>query len=205
MADPAPSHFWDTSYAIDGYKYGLQPNAFLVEQAAHLSAGARVVLPGDGEGRNGVWLARQGHAVSSLDGSAVGLSKARAQAAAHGVELETGHLDLAEWSPSPASVDAVVLTYVHLPPPLRSTVHRQAAQALRPGGRLILEAFHPDQLGRSSGGPKDVALLYRLETLRADFAGYLDEIVGWEGEIELDEGPGHQGLARVTRWVGIVA
>jgi len=205
LTEAAASDFWDTSYAINGYKYGLNPNAFLVEQALHLPAGAQILLPGDGEGRNGVWLARQGHLVSSLDSSAIGLAKARTLALEHGVALETRHLDLADWSPTVASVDAVILTYVHLPLPLRRQVHRQAAQALRPGGRLILEAFHPQQLGRSSGGPKDVALLYRLDALRDDFAGYLDEIVGWEGEVELDEGPGHQGLARITRWVGIAA
>lgn len=34
------------------------------------------------------------------------------------------------------------------------------AQGLRPGGRLVLEAFHPAQLALRSGGPKDLDLLY---------------------------------------------
>ena len=50
-------NFWDQRFAEPGYKYGTEPNAFLREQAARLTAPADVLVPGDGEGRNGVWLA----------------------------------------------------------------------------------------------------------------------------------------------------
>lgn len=193
---------WDQNYAGDDYRYGTRPNAFLVEQAHRLPAAARVLLPGDGEGRNGVWLATRGHAVRSVDGSAVGLDKARRLAARHGVAVDTEVVDLAQWMPAPHSVDAVVLTYVHLPPAIRAAAHRRIATALKPGGVLLLEAFHPRQLAYASGGPRDAAMLYALDTLRADFAGLADEELGWEGEIVLDEGPLHQGPAWVTRWVG---
>jgi hypothetical protein len=96
----------------------------------------------------------------------------------------------------------VVLTYLHMPPAMRTAVHRKVAAALRPGGLLLLEAFHPRQLGRSSGGPKEVELLYTLDDLRSDFAGALDEESGEELDVLLDEGPGHQGLAAVTRYRG---
>lgn len=49
--------FWDQQFGADGYKYGTQPNAFLVAQAHRLKPGGDVLVPGDGEGRNGVWLA----------------------------------------------------------------------------------------------------------------------------------------------------
>jgi hypothetical protein len=78
------------------------------------------------------------------------------------------------------------------------------ARALRPGGVLILEAFHPNQLGLTSGGPKDVDMLYTLDGLRSDLgnAGLQgEELVAWEGPVTLDEGPFHQGPAQVTRWV----
>lgn len=194
-------NFWDQNYAAPGYKYGTTANAFLRDQASRLPPGAQVLLPGDGEGRNGVWLAQQGHRVHAVDGSAVGVAKARALAAERGVALRIEHGELADWQPAPASADAVVLTFVHLPPALRAQTHRRAAQALRPGGWLILEAFHPLQLNHRSGGPKDAAMLYTLASLREDFAG-LQTVQAWEGEVRLDEGPGHQGLAHVTRWVG---
>ena len=194
-------NFWDQAFDTPAYKYGTEPNAFLRMQAHRLHPGSSVLVPGDGEGRNGVWLARQGHDVLSVDASAVGLGKARALAAQHGVPLRTAQVDLADWSPPPSSADAMVLTYVHLPPSLRADAHRRLAQALRPGGWLILEAFHPLQLQHASGGPKDPDMLYTLDLLRADVGGGLREVLAFEGEVVLDEGPGHQGTAHVVRWL----
>lgn len=194
-------NFWDQNYAVAGFKYGTAPNAFLVAQAHRLKPGSDLLVPGDGEGRNSVWLAQQGHRVTAMDGSAVGLQKAQALAAERGATLQTVLGDLADWAPAPAAFDAVVLTFVHLPPAIRAGAHRRLAAGLRPGGLLILEAFHPLQLSHRSGGPKDAAMLYTLELLRQDWGG-LDEVLAWEGDVTLDEGPGHQGLAHVTRWIG---
>lgn len=195
-------NFWDQNFAAAGYKYGTQPNAFLVWQSQRLAPASDVLVPGDGEGRNGVWLAQQGHRVTAMDGSVVGLQKAQALAAERGVTLATMHGDLADWAPAPASFDAVVLTFVHLPPAIRAGAHRRLAAGLRPGGLLLLEAFHPLQLQHSSGGPKDETMLYTPEQLRADVGDSLEELLAWQGEVTLDEGPGHQGRAHVTRFVG---
>lgn len=198
--------FWDEQFGRAGFKYGTAPNAFLVTQEPRFPRGARVLVPGDGEGRNGAWLAGQGHRVTSLDQSAVGLAKARALAAERGVALGTLQADLSTWAPEPGTWDAVVLTYVHLPPDIRAAAHRHLARGLAPGGVLVLEAFHPRQRTRGTFGPKDAAMLYTLEMLRADLtdpaAGPLVEAVAWEGEVLLDEGPGHAGPGDVVRWVG---
>lgn len=193
--------FWNQAFDTPHYKYGTAPNAFVRAQAHRLEAASQVLVPGDGEGRNGVWLAQQGHEVLSVDSSDVGLRKAQALAARHGVLLGTLQADLATWAPAPASVGAVVLTFVHLPPAIRRAAHRRLAAALRPGGWLLLEAFHPLQLGCSSGGPKDPQMLYTLELLRADMGELLHEVEAMEGSVQLDEGPGHQGAARVVRWL----
>jgi hypothetical protein len=197
--------FWDTQYAVPGYKYGTSPNAFLQEQAVLLGAASDILVPGDGEGRNGVWLATQGHRVTSVDSSGVGSAKARQLAEAHHVAITTIDADLRTWVPMPGSVDAVVLVYVHFPQAERATVHARLLSALRVDGVLILEAFHPDQIGRTSGGPKDASMLYTLGNLRDDVArvsgASFEEVVAWEGETQLDEGPGHQGAARVVRFV----
>jgi SAM-dependent methyltransferase len=196
--------FWNQKFAGTTYKYGEQPNAFLVQQRGLIPNGGQVLVPGDGEGRNGVWLALQGCRVTSVDCSDVGLEKTRALAAARGVQVHTVLEDLAEWAPQPDSVDAVAVVYLHLPSSLRPKVMADLARALHSGGVLILEAFHPNQLGLSSGGPKDVDLLYTLEGLRSDLARaglQGEELVAWEGPVTLDEGPFHQGPAQVTRWV----
>ena len=143
---------WDEEFSKPGYRYGTVPNGFLVEMAERLPKGCRVIAAGDGEGRNGVWLASQGHRVLALDASPVGLAKARALAGERGVSLETAVADLSTYAPEAASADAVVLIYVHMPPAVRRVAHRNLTRALKPGGLIILEAFHRDQLGRSSGG-----------------------------------------------------
>ena len=192
---------WDERFAKDGYAYGTRPNRWLEAQAGHLRAGGRVLCLGEGEGRNAVWLAERGHAVEAIDGSAVGLAKAQALAARQGVTIATTVADLADFVPAPAAYDAVVLVYLHLPPALRAVVHARAAAALRPGGLLVLEAFTPAQLGFTSGGPRQADMLYTAELLRADFPGLAWEPLV-EEELELDEGPLHQGRAAVVRALG---
>jgi len=196
------SHFWDQNFSAPGYKYGTEPNAFLAEQGHRIAAAGEVLVPGDGEGRNSVWLAQQGLRVMAMDASEVGLKKAQGLAAERGVAMQTVLGDLADWSPDAARFDAVVLIYVHLPEPIRQDAHRRLATALRPGGWLLLECFHPDQLARNSGGPKDASMLYTPAMLDADFAGLLEPEMAWDGETLLSEGSGHQGLAHVTRWIG---
>jgi SAM-dependent methyltransferase len=170
--------FGDQQYSVAGYKYGEQPNAFVASQASRLPAYAQVVVPADGEGRNGVWLAQQGHIVLALDQSEVGLGKARLLAAKRGVNIQTACVDLTTWQPQPHSADAVVLTFVHLPPAARAAVHGKCVEALKPGGLLILEAFAPAQLPLASGGPKQLDMLFSLDMLRADFVPALKELVG---------------------------
>lgn len=195
-------NFWDIRFAEPGYKYGTEPNAFLREHAAGWSGSRSVLLPGDGEGRNGVWLAQQGHQVTTVDNSSVGLVKAQKLAKQRGVLISTWLADLEHWAPEANSADVVVLIYTHLPSRIRSEVHRRLHVALRPGGTVLVEAFHPDQLAHSSGGPKELDMLVTPEMLDADFNGLLTPALSWHGEISLSEGPGHQGVAHVTRWVG---
>jgi Thiopurine S-methyltransferase (TPMT) len=64
--------FWNSRYAEKGCAYGEAPNAFLTSVAHRIKPGSCVLVPGDGEGRNGVYLARMGFNVTSVDMSAMG-------------------------------------------------------------------------------------------------------------------------------------
>ncbi|HUO13015.1 MAG TPA: SAM-dependent methyltransferase, partial [Caulobacteraceae bacterium] len=77
---------WDTRYAGEDYVFGTAPNAFLAAQARRLRPGWKALAIADGEGRNGVWLAGQGLAVTSLDASRTAQEKAQRLAEARGVE-----------------------------------------------------------------------------------------------------------------------
>ncbi|MDE1958057.1 MAG: class I SAM-dependent methyltransferase [Xanthomonadaceae bacterium] len=189
---------WNERYSDDAYHYGTAPNAWLASQAWRLPRAGDALAIADGEGRNGVWLAQQGLATTSLDQSGKGLDKARTLAQQRGVTLATLQADLTHFEWPPAAYDVVVSIYVHLPAALRLRTHAGCAQALRPGGLLILEAFTLEQMHCHSGGPRDPALLYTAELLRGDFRG-LELLELLSGEVLLAEGRGHAGPARVVR------
>jgi 2-polyprenyl-3-methyl-5-hydroxy-6-metoxy-1,4-benzoquinol methylase len=195
---------WDARYGPAPYAYGEAANAFLVAQAPRLERGMRALVPGDGEGRNGVWLAEQGLVVDTLDLSAQGVAKARRLAAVRGVSLNAAQADALAWAWPREAYDVVALIYLHLAADERRFLHGRALAALRPGGLLILEAFRPEQLAAHAagarGGPREARLLYTVADLAADFAG--QEIVGLaEASAVLDEGALHVGASAVVRAV----
>ncbi len=197
--------FWESRYAEPGYGYGTAPNAFLAGLAARFRPGMRVLLPGDGEGRNGAWLAARGCEALSVDLAMSGLRKARRLAERLGAagRLHAVRADVTRPPWREGAFDAVVAIYVHLPPAVRAAAHRTWAAALRPGGLLVLEAFDRghERLRRTLGtvgGPPGEALLYTPEMLADDFAGL--EIERLERlELELDEGRWHRGRSAVIR------
>lgn len=191
---------WDERYSGGDFQFGEAPNLFLLSQAHRLQRGMRALAVGDGEGRNGVWLAEQGLAATSVDWSGVGLTKARALAQRRGVMLDTVTADLSRWDWPAASFDVIAWIFVHLPPEDRAIACEGALRALAPGGLLLLECFTPAQEGRRSGGPKDPALLWSRALVERHFAG-LEVVELLEGTVRLDEGPRHQGLAEVVRAV----
>lgn len=189
---------WNNRYDAEAYVYGTEPAASLRAQAWRLRPGMTALVLADGEGRNGVWLAGQGLDVTSVDQSAVGLAKARRLAASRDVEIHTVEADLAAWAWPVAAFDAVVLVFAHFPAAIRTTIHQSAAKALKPDGLLILEAYRPSQLGKTSGGPKSADMLYEPSALRTDFAG-LEILEILEGTVFLDEGVLHRGEGDVVR------
>lgn len=189
---------WDERFRPGEAAYGTEPSHFLREQAHLLRAGQRALVPADGGGRNGVWLARQGLEVWSVDFSAEGLARARELAAERGVTLHTEQADLLAWEWPCARFDVVAPIYFHLPALERPRVHAAMLAALRPGGHVILESFHVDQMGYSSGGPRDPDMLLTEERLRADFAG-AEILVLRKDLVQLDESRLHRGPGVLMR------
>jgi len=161
--------FWDDRFAGEDYRYGEIPNPFVAAQAHRIAKGGAVLSVGDGEGRNGVWLAEQGFAVTSQDGSEVAQAKAKRMAEERGVPLETAFSDLTTWDWPRDTFDGVVCVFVHFRPGRREAVHANMLAALKPGGLIVMEVFHPDHL-ELPGGPPEREMLYSADMLRSDFA-----------------------------------
>ncbi|MFW5688406.1 MAG: class I SAM-dependent methyltransferase [Spirochaetota bacterium] len=192
-----PASRWDERYAADDYLFGTEPNGFLLNVEPELPRGEALCY-GDGEGRNGVFLATRGHRVTSMDASAVGLEKARRLAERNGVALSVVQGDLREFDFGRERWDLIVSIFVHLPPELRREVHRRAAAALRPGGCFVIEAYTPEQLEYRTGGPPVRELLMTLDDVRSDLSGLEFEIAR-EQVRDVIEGQGHRGRAAVLQ------
>ena len=81
--------------------------------------------------------------------------------------------DVRTWTAPPASVDLVLVAYLHLPQEEILAVLSQAVAWLRPGGRLLVLGHDVENLGRGVGGPPDPEILHSVERL-APVAALLD-------------------------------
>ena len=192
--------FWEQRYSEQDFAYGTEPNAFLASCADRIPFPCKALAIADGEGRNGVWLAQHGCEVSSVDYSQAGVKKSQALAAELGVSINAICADLNDWSWPVNEYDLAISIFAHFPPDMRKTVHKKLIDALKPGGTLILEAYHPTQLEYKTGGPQVAEMMYDVATLKADFAG--NEILQLEDLVaEVSEGKYHFGQGAVTRLV----
>ena len=194
---------FDDRYREPDYHYGTEPNAFLASQRERLRPGMKALMPGDGEGRNGVWLAGQGLEVTTFDPSPYGVEKARRLAAAQGVTIDAHCAGVESWDWQAGRFDVVGLFYIHLPAALRGPAHAKVLGTLRPGGLVILETFSPLQIEMrkhgAAGGPKELDRLFTCEMLRQDFAGA--HFLQLEETVAEFHGHAHYGRCGVVRMV----
>jgi len=192
--------FWDERYATAEYVYGKEPNEFLAECLNTMTPG-RLLLPGEGEGRNAVYAAGLGWDVAAFDQSEVAMRKALGLMQEKGQKIRYEVAGLESFAFGNESYDAVGLVFFHTPPGQRKYLHRQVAEALKPGGTLIMEAFHKSQLGNDTGGPQDPDMLYDVQDITEGFPGFTHDLLEVT-TAELLEGPYHRGEARVLRYRG---
>ena len=78
---------WDERYSIDDYLFGQKPAQALLRNEQYLVPGGETLLIADGEGRNSVYLAKNGFKITSSDSSIVAQQKAKALADSHNVKV----------------------------------------------------------------------------------------------------------------------
>jgi hypothetical protein len=190
---------WNERYAVDEYVYGTEPNAFLAEHASMLKG--PVLSLAEGEGRNAVFLATRGLEVHCVDGSDVGLAKARQLAQSRNVTIYTEATDLAVFEPEAGRYGSVISISAHLPSAIRARLYPLVERSLQPGGIVLLEAYSEAQLPRETGGPKDIDLLMRIAKIEREFPN-LEPILLQERNREVNEGTYHTGVASVVQFIG---
>jgi hypothetical protein len=197
---------WNERYKSNEFAYGKLPNVFFKEWLQKSERGA-ILMPADGEGRNGVFAATQGWKVTSFDLSIEGKGKAMKLAEECGVQLSyiVGDFYLLQFDKE--SFDAIGLIYAHFSGDMKQAFHRKLDGYLKPGGIVIFEAFSKNhipykQQNPKVGGPDDLKMLYSKEEILADFGNY-EILVLTENEVLLEEGQLHNGKGAVVRFVGI--
>ena len=159
---------WNRRYAASELIWTAEPNRFLVEEVHGLRPRSELDLAA-GEGRNAVWLARQGWDVTAIDFSDVGLDKARTLAESAGVTVTLVCTDATQ--PIGGQFDLVVVLYLQLPADQRRLAHRNAADAVAPGGTLLVVGHDTTNLAEGVGGPQDPAVLFAAADVVADLDG----------------------------------
>lgn len=180
---------WNERYAAVDLVWSAEPNVFLVRETAGLTPGRALDLAA-GEGRNAIWLAKQGWRVTAVDFSAVALAKGTQLAARAGVEVEWVEADLLAYEPEPAAFDLVAIFYLQLEGPERRRVLASARAALAPGGTLLIVGHDLDNLVRGHGGPQDPTRLWVAEEAVRELPGLEIEQAGQVvRRVEAESGP----------------
>ncbi|WP_298653608.1 class I SAM-dependent methyltransferase [uncultured Proteiniphilum sp.] len=195
---------WNKRYSVEEYVYGKQPNYFFRTVMDTLSPG-KILLPAEGEGRNGVYAACRKWDVMAFDSSPVARQKALKLAGENGVEINYHVCDYPDFNCHESVFDAIAFIYAHLPDKQKHTYYRRLFLCLKTGGKVIFEAFSKNQQkyqldDPQAGGPRDPGMLFSKEEVEEIFTGFA--LLKLEEEkILLSEGPGHTGYASVVRCV----
>jgi 2-polyprenyl-3-methyl-5-hydroxy-6-metoxy-1,4-benzoquinol methylase len=191
---------WDQEYDREEYVYGKLPNDFLADHFKAIPKG-KVLMLAEGEGRNAVFLAKQGYSVTAVDISPVGLRKAERLAKESGVTIETICADLSDFDLGEGQWDGIVSIFCHLPPPLRQALHSRVEAALKPTGVYFLEAYRPEQLSYKTGGPPVAEMMLTEQGLVEELPNlsfsHMKSLVR-----EVNEGLNHHGLGAVIQAIG---
>jgi SAM-dependent methyltransferase len=152
---------WDERYGSEDLVWSAEPNLFLPPLVGELEPGLALDVA-CGEGRNAIWLARQGWEVTAVDFSPVGIEKAW--------QLSDG--DDVEWVVADATIyepakqfDLVLVFYLHLLPEDLAAVMEMATEALIPGGTLFAVGHAVRNLTDGHGGPQYPEILWSEATI----------------------------------------
>ena len=153
------SSTWDERYEGSELMWSAEPNIFLPPLVEGVSPGTALDVA-CGEGRNAIWLARQGWDVTAFDFSAVGIDKA----------MGLGGDTHVEWIVADATTheptkrfDLVVIFYLHLPAEAFVEAFAHAVDAIVPGGTLFAVGHALSNIEHGVGGPPYPEILWTVE------------------------------------------
>ena len=169
MSDDLGEAFWESHYRDHPAAHHHRPNAHLVSEAADLVAG-RALDAGCGEGADAIWLASRGWQVTAVDLSTTALDRARKHAEGQAdiaERIEWRQADLTSWTPTENAFDLVSAQYVHVPEAARESLFQRLADAVAPGGTLLVTGHHTSDRETTMSRGEDTALYVTAEQIAA--------------------------------------
>jgi SAM-dependent methyltransferase len=161
---------WNRRYAGAESLWSRKPNRFLVAEVEGLEPGRALDLA-CGAGQNAVWLAGLRWEVTAVDYADVAVAKGIERAARAGVAVDFQVRDLLDYVPEPRAFDLVLILYLHMSSEGRRLVLERAADAVAPGGTLVLVGHDLLNLTEGVGGPSDPDLLFTPDGVVAELPG----------------------------------
>lgn len=138
---------WEERYLGEEKIWSGDPNPQLVAEASRLNSGTALDV-GCGEGGDVIWLAQQGWRVTGADFSANGLARAARHAEEAGVADRTDwwQVDARTFAADGRSYDLVTTHFLHPPDGGMVAVTRRLAEAVAPGGHLLVVGHAPSEV-----------------------------------------------------------
>jgi SAM-dependent methyltransferase len=186
---------WNERYRASELVWSAGPNQFVEAELSGLPPGRALDLAA-GEGRNAIWLARQGWAVTAVDFAQAGLDKGRALS--RGLDVEWVCADATTW-PGDASYDVCLVAYLQLAAAERAAAVRNGYDSVRTGGTFLLVAHDSTNLTEGTGGPADPSVLMTAEDVLTDLGGRTFEVQR-AGRVARPVADGHGEEPARTAW-----
>lgn len=191
---------WDQRFQSIEYVYGEQPNTFIKDYVHFLTEYPHVAAYAEGEGRNAVFLATEGHTVTTFDFAQSGLNKTEELAKKHDVIVHTKLTDLLKDDLPVEAYDAAIMVFGHFSVVHQQTVFQKVINSVKSGGRIMMELYSIYQLPYASGGPKQLDYLYDPLHVLTWCQPY-KIIHFFTGEQIRNEGTLHTGLAHTIQFI----
>ena len=197
MVDDMQSR-WEQRFSKEGLSYGAEPNEFLRQEISKLTPG-KIWIMAEGEGRNVLWAASQGWDAHAFDYTEAGPQKALALAETGGLDITYQTADIQTVEVPEGEFDVIATCWFHLIKEVRRIHFPRVLWGLKKGGLFIMEAYHKDQLGKWSGGPQNVDLLFEIDDVLEDMCGEnappMRVLMAERASPVLNEGELHKGEA----------
>lgn len=191
---------WNKRYNSHRFIYGRKPNKYIADKLVEFSPG-KILFPAESEGRNAIFAAQNQWQPTAVDFSEIAIEKAKRWAKSAHLDIRFITHDFITWPGPKFFFDVVAVTFLHLPRKYRPDLHKKLIEYIKPGGHLLMEVFHTNQLTKNSGGPRKQSMLYTTEEIAKDFAQiHTHQLI--QKKVNLDEGSYHQGPADVIQYWG---